>query len=81
MREVGWLGALMNTDALCTADLDPALVLGELCCVQALRAVSVRVAAGVCVCLCCGAGSSKPVPAWIANISKHWGDPTHFAPG
>lgn len=52
MREVGWLGALMNTDALYTADLDPALLLGGLCCVQAPGAVSVHVAAGVCVCLC-----------------------------
>lgn len=81
MREVGWLGALVNTNALCTADLHPALLLGELCSVQALRAVSVRMAAGVCVCLGCGAGNSKPVLAWIANSSKHWGDPTHFAPG
>lgn len=66
---------------LSTADLDPALFLGELCCVQALRAVSVLMAAGVCVCLCCGAGSSKPVPMRMVNSSEQWGDPTHLAPG
>uniref|UniRef100_A0A8C0ALY9 Transient receptor potential cation channel subfamily V member 2 n=1 Tax=Buteo japonicus TaxID=224669 RepID=A0A8C0ALY9_9AVES len=71
MREVGWLGALVNTNALCTADLHPALLLGELCSVQALRAVSVRMAAGVCVCLGCGAGNSKPVLAWIANSQRN----------
>lgn len=29
MREVGWLGALVNTNALCTADLQSSFALGR----------------------------------------------------
>lgn len=75
LNKVGWLDALMNTDAFCTADPDPALLLGDLCAVQALRALE------------CSPGSwavrlhvlwgSK----WIGNSSRHWEDPTPFVPG
>lgn len=71
LNKVGWLDALMNTDAVCAADPDPALLLGNLWSVQALRALECSPGSWAVRPPVVWGSSSNPVLTLIGNSSKH----------